>query len=125
MSPTVKGEPQHTGTERYEVVLAYGEDELRQIDKLTEYGDVLVEEVILVWERPAGKKWQRAVSFRNGSRAVGPVKMHDGRRGRTSGREIFGRKDGAIRSWTDRLPGLRNKVEELEATLPRFVSARV
>lgn len=118
MTPTIKGAPQHTGAERYEVTLAYGEDELRRIDRLTEPGDVLVEEVVLVWERPAGQKWQRVVAFKNGSRGVGAIKKYDGSRWRPAHKEIFDRRESTLLPWTARLPGLRNKIEELEDELP-------
>lgn len=121
MPPTPHGSPRHTGTERYEVTLVFGPDDLKEINRLVKPGEIITDTVVLVWERQVGQKWERATKPRTGSRAEGyPKPIFDllyGERVRRT-RGIYSRDLGEILSWTNHLPGLRQAVGQAEAQLP-------
>lgn len=119
MGLLIKGSPMHTG--RYAVRLVFDGDELERIDQITRVGHPVVDTVYLVWQKELNTEWRRVVTGATGSRAVGHRKLSmapSGAMGVRGYKEIFDREHGAILLWTDRLPGLRNKIKDLEMTLP-------
>lgn len=119
MGPRIKGAPQHSG--RYTVKLVFEGDDLEHIDRMTRVGHPVIDTVYLVWDKEPDTGWQRVVTGVSGSRAVGHRKLSmapSGAMGVRGYKEIFDRENGAILSWTDRLPGLRNTLRQLEMTLP-------
>lgn len=118
--PLQRRAPVHTGSERYVLPLVYSEDEVRDIERLTPVGQIIVDTVTLVWTREVGGKWQRLTHTTIGSHASGREKISDEPviRGPRKAKEIFDRDLGALRDWTTRLPGLRTAIDEAEADLP-------
>jgi hypothetical protein len=119
-----KGDPSHSGSERYELTLAYDKDDIEEIRRLTEPGRVVVHEVHLVWVRTVGGQWQRYTNGVNGSRAHGRLRLSDdveafGSRGQWKTQEIFTRELGEMKAWTTKLPDLRPLIEDAEANLPK------
>lgn len=114
----------HTGTERFERVLAYRGNVLDQVYRLTDPGQIVAERVFLVWTREIGGQWDRVTSYGESSRIEGFVRLSDlaaqrGGVGRWGYREIFSRKTIALHMWADRLPGLRVAIDRAESDLPR------
>ncbi len=118
-----KRKPVHTGRERYEIELGYSDGEVDMIRSLTRPGQVVVDTVILVWEREVGGEWKRVTSGIDGSRVTGqrrldPSAEEMGSRGPRGVRSIFSRDVGEIMRLADLLPGLRDAIEASEAHLP-------
>lgn len=120
MQPT-QSYVRHTGEEWYEVMLTYTPEQKAEIDKVTDDNQIVVDTVVLMWTRKVGQGWERYTNGRNGSRAEGNVKVANGMGsiGPRKSREIYTRSLGELARWTERVPGLRLAVEEVEATLPR------
>lgn len=123
MAPTRKSVT-HTGSERIELVLEYASDELRQIERLAQPGEIIPDTVVVVWARQVGEPWQRYTKGLHGSRAEGYTKLGDtapvGARGVRKTQEIF--KRGSVPELKAvlavLLPELRNTIEEAEGELP-------
>jgi hypothetical protein len=113
----------HSGEEWYEVTLVYTDEQLAQVARMTEVGQIVTETVVLVWTRHVGGPWQRYTRGRSGSRAEGCIKLGypaDGARGVRRAREIFDpTRNNETRKWAQYLPGLINAVQDAEAGLPR------
>jgi hypothetical protein len=114
----------HTGEERYEVVLRYLPEEVKEVAKQIRHAEVIPDTVVLVWVRRVGGPWKRATNGATGSRAEGHQKIEEwamelGSVGPRRSRALFARDLGDIRPWARYLPGLRSAVEDAEAALPQ------
>ena len=77
--------------------------------------------MVLVWTRKTGQPWRRNANVRSGSHATGSIKKFSkpSAMERLARRAVFNQGEGAIKAWTNQLPGLRLVIEELELGLPR------
>jgi len=121
MPLTQHGPVRHTGEQRYEVHLRFDPEDKARVYELTPDGKIAPEAVVLVWTRRVGEEWRRLSANGRGSRVEGHVKIAGGMGavGPYKALEIYTRELGNFKPSLEYLPGLRNKIEEIEAELPR------